>query len=442
MNIQLSDHFNYPKLLKLTFPSMIMLVVTSLYSVVDGFFISNYAGKVSFAAVNFIMPVLMIVGSIGFMMGTGGGALIAKTLGEQDGARANSIFSMVVYLSILGGAFLTVAGILFLKPVASLLGAEGALLEESARYGRIVLLAAPAFILQFEFQCLFATANKPGLGLAITVAAGLTNAMLDALFVAVLPWGLPGAAAATAIGQCVGGVLPILYFARKNSSLLRLGKFHFNGKALVHVCLNGSSELLSNISASIVGMLYNIQLLKYIGADGVAAYGVLMYLAMVFNAIAVGYSVEVAPVISYHFGAGNTAELKNLKKRCLVIVSGFSLAVFALAITLSKLLSSIFVGYDPALFDLTVHAFSIYSISFLFFGFTIFASSFFTALNDGSVSAAISFLRTLVFQVLAILLLPLLFKMEGVWWSIAMAELLALGASFLFLRLFRRKYGY
>lgn len=248
MNIQLSDHFNYPKLLKLMFPSMIMLVVTSLYSVVDGFFISNYAGKVSFAAVNFIMPVLMIVGSIGFMMGTGGGALIAKTLGEQDGARANSIFSMVVYLSILGGAFLTVAGILFLKPVASLLGAEGALLEESARYGRIVLLAAPAFILQFEFQCLFATANKPGLGLAITVAAGLTNAMLDALFVAVLPWGLPGAAAATAIGQCVGGVLPILYFARKNSSLLRLGKFHFNGKALVHVCLNGSSELLSNSS--------------------------------------------------------------------------------------------------------------------------------------------------------------------------------------------------
>ncbi len=442
MNIQLSDHFNYPKLLKLMFPSMIMLVVTSLYSVVDGFFISNYAGKVSFAAVNFIMPVLMIVGSIGFMMGTGGGALIAKTLGEQDGARANSIFSMVVYLSILGGAFLTVAGILFLKPVASLLGAEGALLEESARYGRIVLLAAPAFILQFEFQCLFATANKPGLGLAITVAAGLTNAMLDALFVAVLPWGLPGAAAATAIGQCVGGVLPILYFARKNSSLLRLGKFHFNGKALVHVCLNGSSELLSNISASIVGMLYNIQLLKYIGADGVAAYGVLMYLAMVFNAIAVGYSVGVAPVISYHFGAGNTAELKNLKKRCLVIVSGFSLAMFALAITLSKLLSSIFVGYDPALFDLTVHAFSIYSISFLFFGFTIFASSFFTALNDGSVSAAISFLRTLVFQVLAILLLPLLFKMEGIWWSIAMAELLALGASFLFLRLFRRKYGY
>ena len=442
MSIQLSDHFSYGKLMKLTLPSVIMLVFTSLYSVVDGFFVSNYAGKAAFAAVNFIMPVLWVVGSIGFMLGTGGSALIAKTMGEGDRERANKIFSMVVYISIFAGVVLAAVGILLLRPIASLLGADGALLENSVRYGRIILLATPAYVLQFEFQCLFATANKPVLGLVITVAAGLTNTVLDALFVAVLPWGLEGAAVATFIGQFVGGVLPILYFARKNGSLLKLGKLYFNGREFLQVCLNGSSEMLSNISASVVGMLYNFQLLKYLGEDGVSAYGVLMYLGMIFSAIFFGYTVGTAPVISFHFGKANRDELRSLKRKCLVIIAISSLLMFGLAIGLSEFLSYVFVGYDKALFELTVHAFYIYSLSFLFFGFTIFTSSFFTALNDGPVSAAISFLRTVVFQAGGILLFPLILKAEGIWWSIVISEALALFTSAVFLRIFKKKYQY
>lgn len=443
MKIQLSDHFTYRKLLRLTLPSIVMLVVTSIYSVVDGFFVSNYAGKVPFAAVNFIMPVLMVVGSIGFMMGTGGGALIAKTMGEKDEAKANRIFSMVVYLSFAMGVVLAVLGVLCLRPIASLLGAEGVLLENCVTYGRVILLATPAFILQFEFQCLFATANKPGLGLAITVAAGVTNVALDALFVAGLSWGLQGAAIATALGQCVGGVLPILYFARKkNTSLLRLGKFTYDGRALAQICMNGSSEMLSNLSSSVVGMLYNYQLLTYIGQDGIAAYGVLMYVGMIFSGIFIGFSVGAAPVISYHYGAGGHDEMKNLRKKCLVILTGFALTMFGLSLLLTDPLARLFVGYDPSLLVLTAHAFRIYSLSFLFLGYTIFASSFFTALNDGLLSAAISFLRILVFQIAAVLLLPWLLGVEGLWWSIVAAEVLALGASALFLLLFRKKYHY
>lgn len=442
MSIHLSDHFTYKKLLQLTLPSMVMLVVTSVYSVVDGFFVSNFVGKTPFAAVNLIMPFLMVIGSIGFMMGTGGGALIAKTMGENLSAKANRIFSMVVYLSAFFGILLAVLGLVFLRPVACLLGAEGELLEYCIRYGRVVLLATPAYILQFEFQCLFPTANKPGLGLAITLAAGLTNAVLDWLFVAILSWGLEGAAAATALGQCIGGLLPVLYFARPNNSLLRLGQADFHLGVLLQVCLNGSSEMLSNIATSLVGILYNIQLLHYIGEDGVAAYGVLMYLGMVFNAIFIGFSVGIAPVISYHYGAGNKPELKSLKNRCFFTIAVFSGAMFALSLLLSRPLAALFVGYDRTLFDLTAHAFLIYSLSFLFFGFTIYTSSFFTALNNGPVSAAVSFLRTLVFQIASVLLLPVLLSMEGIWWSMAVAEILSLGASLCFLKAFQKRYAY
>ncbi len=442
MRIQLSDHFDYKKLIRLSLPSIVMLVVTSIYSVVDGFFVSNFAGKTPFSAVNFIMPVLMIVGAVGFMMGTGGGALIAKTLGEGDDKRANELFSMVVYLSVLFGVALAALGVLTIRPVAILLGAEGELLENAVVYGAIILAATPAFILQFEFQCLFATANKPTLGLIVTIAAGVTNMVLDALFVALLPWGLVGAAVATVVGQCVGGVLPVLYFARKNDSLLRLGKPYFNGKELWQVCLNGSSEMLSNISASIVGMLYNMQLLRYIGEDGIAAYGVLMYVGMIFNAIFIGFSVGVAPVVSYHYGAGNTAELKNLKKRCLLVIAVCSIAMLASALLLSAPLSALFVGYDRTLLELTARAFFIYALSFLFFGFTIFISSFFTALNDGLTSAAVSFIRTLVLQVVSILVLPLLLNVDGIWWSIVVAEALAVAVGLVFLRSFKTKYKY
>lgn len=442
MHIQLSDHFNYSKLLRFAFPSVVMLVFTSVYGVVDGFFVSNYVGKTPFTAVNFIMPFLMILGSFGFMFGTGGGALIAKTMGEGKTEQANRLFSLIIYISAACGVLLAVLGIIFIRPIAAALGADGQMLENCVTYGRIILLAIPAYILQYEFQCLFATAEKPVLGLYVTVAAGVTNIILDALFVAVLSWGLEGAAAATALSQCVGGLFPFIYFARPNSSRLRLGKTEFDRPALVKTCINGSSELMSNISMSIVSMLYNVQLLKYAGEDGVAAYGVLMYVSMIFQAVFIGYSVGTAPVIGYHYGAGAHKELQGLRKKSFVLIGIFAVIMFIAAAVLAKPLSVIFVGYDRKLLDLTVHAFSIFSVSFLFSGFAIFGSSFFTALNDGLTSAAISFLRTLVFQIAAVMLLPLVWKVDGIWLSIVAAEVMAVIVTVFFLKKKQGKYHY
>lgn len=440
--IQLSDHFNYKKLLQYTLPSIVMLIFTSVYGVVDGFFVSNFVGKTPFTAVNFIMPFLMILGSLGFMFGTGGGALIALTLGEGKPEKANKTFSFLVYSSIVCGIMLTVLGLILIRPVSVLLGAQGQLLEDSITYGRIILLAIPAYILQYEFQCLFATAQKPQLGLYVTIAAGLTNIILDALFVAVFSFGLAGAAAATAISQCVGGIIPLIYFSRRNTSLLRLTKTHFDGKALIKTFTNGSSELMSNISMSIVSMLYNHQLLRYAGEDGIAAYGVLMYVSLIFQSVYLGYSVGTAPIISYHYGARNNTELKGLIKHSSVIIGVFAIFMFILAEILAKPLSMIFVGYDKELLNMTIRAFFFYSFSFLFSGFSIFGSSFFTALNDGLVSALISFLRTLVFQIAAVLIFPLIWGLDGIWLSIVGAEIMAVFVTFMFLTIKRKKYNY
>ncbi len=440
--IKLSDHFGYRRLLRFTLPSIAMMVFTSIYGVVDGFFVSNFVGKTPFAAVNFIMPFLMILGTLGFMFGTGGSALISKTMGAGDPHRANRIFSLLVYASIIGGIVIAVPGFIFLRPIAAFLGAEGEMLENCVLYGRIIICAIPMFVLQQEFQSFFVTAEKPTLGLIATVSAGVTNMVLDALFVAVFGWGLVGAAAATAFSQTVGGVLPLIYFARPNSSLLRLGKTRFDGGALLKTVTNGSSELMSNISMSLVGMLYNIQLMKYIGEDGVSAYGVLMYVNLVFLAAFIGYSIGTAPVIGYHYGAMNHAELKSLLKKSMVIIAVFAVCMFAAAMLLSRPLALIFVGYDDSLCRLTVEAFSIFSFSFLFAGFAIFGSGFFTALNNGLISALISFLRTLVFQMASVIVLPLLFDVTGIWLSIVVAEVMAAALSIFFILLKRKKYGY
>ncbi len=442
MKIQLSDHFTYGKLLRYTLPSIVMLVFTSIYGVVDGFFVSNFVGKVPFTAVNFIMPVLMILGAFGFMFGTGGGALIAKTLGEGKPEKANGLFSLIVYVSAACGVVLGVLGMVSIRPAASALGAQGQLLEDSVAYARIVLMAVPAYILQFEFQCLFSTSEKPVLGLYVTIAAGCTNMVLDALFVAVLHWGLEGAAAATALSQFVGGAVPLIYFARPNGSLLRLGRTDLDGRALWRACTNGASELMSNISMSVVSMLYNAQLLRYAGEDGVAAYGVLMYVSLVFQAVFIGYAVGTAPVIGYHYGAQHHEELRGLRRRSMAIVAAFAAAMFAAAQWLGRPLSLLFVGYDEGLLSMTVRAFSIFSFCFLFSGFAIFGSSFFTALNDGLVSAAISFLRTLVFQVAAVLLFPLVWGVDGIWLSIVAAEVLAVAVTAAFLWGLRKRYRY
>ena len=442
MNIQLSEHFNYKKLLRFTLPSIIMMIFTSIYGVVDGFFVSNFVGKTPFAAVNFIMPFLMILGSVGFMFGTGGSALISKTMGEGDKERAKRLFSLFIYVSAGCGIVIAVLGFIFIRPIAGLLGAEGTMLDNCVTYGRIILAALPAYMLQYEFQSFFVTAEKPQLGLAVTIAAGMTNMVLDALFVAVFSWGLPGAAAATAISQCVGGLLPLIYFVRPNSSLLRLTKTKYDGGALLKACTNGASELMSNISMSIVSMLYNIQLIKYAGEDGVAAYGVLMYVNMIFLAAFIGYSVGTAPIIGYNYGAGNHDELKNLLKRSLKIIGTFSVVMVIAAEVLARPLAVIFVGYDQGLLELTLRGFIIYSFSFLFSGIAIFGSSFFTALNDGLISALISFLRTLIFQVAAVLIFPLILGIDGIWISIVAAELMAAIVTSLFLVTKRKKYHY
>ena len=442
MRIQLSDHFSYGRLIRFTLPSIVMMIFTSIYSVVDGLFVSNFVGKTPFAAINLIMPILIILGALGFMIGTGGSAIVAKTLGEGDPVRANRYFSMLVYTTVVGGAVLAAAGELSLPLVSELLGAEGAMLQDCILYGRIILAALPAFMLQNVFQSFMITAEKSRLGLAVTVAAGLTNMVLDFVFIVPLGWGLAGAAIATAISQVIGGAVPIVYFARKNDSLLRLTKAKFEGRILLRTCTNGSSELMSNISASIVTMLYNFQLMRLAGEDGIAAYGVVMYVNFVFSAIFIGYSIGAAPVIGYHYGAQNHAELKNLFRRSLVLVVISGVAMTVLAELLAQPLTHVFVGYDAGLYALTVRGFMLYSISFLVSGVNIFGSAFFTALNNGLVSAAISFLRTLVFQVAAVLLLPLRLGIDGIWLAIVTAELLALAVTLVFFIVKRKQYHY
>lgn len=442
MRIQLSDHFTYGNLLRFTLPSIVMMIFTSVYGVVDGMFVSNFVGKTPFAAVNLIMPVLMILGALGFMVGAGGAAVVAKTLGEGKPELANQYFTLLVLAAAVGGAAVSLLGILLIRPVAAALGAEGAMLENCALYARIILAANPFFILQNVFQSFFVAAEKPKLGLGVTVGAGLTNIVLDALLVAVFPLGLAGAAAATAMSQVVGGLTPVLYFARENGSLLRLTGTRFHGRILAKACANGSSELMSNISSSLVSILYNFQLMRLAGEDGVAAYGVVMYVAFVFAAIFIGYSVGSAPIISYHYGAGNSQELSGLLRKSVVLSAAGGAAMAGLSSLAASPLGRIFVGYDPALLRMTVHGLRLFALSFLFSGLNIFGSAFFTALNNGLVSAAISFLRTLVFQCGSVAVLPLVLGLDGIWLSVAAAELAALILTGICLAVNRRTYRY
>lgn len=442
MNIQLSEHFTYGKLLKFTFPSIVMMVFTSIYGVVDGVFVSNFAGSESFAAVNLIMPFLMILGAIGFMLGTGGSALVAFILGTGDGQKANRVFSLMVYVLIVLGGIFMVGGILFMEPMARLLGADEAMLPVCVQYGRIVMLGLIPFMLQNTFQSFLVTAERPHFGLYITIAAGVTNMVLDALFVGVFRWGVAGAAAATVISQIVGGVIPFVYFICPNKSKLRLGKTKMDFRMLGKAAANGSSEFMTNVSMSLVNMLYNWQLMRLIGAQGVAVFGIIMYVSFIFAAIFIGYSMGSAPVIGFHYGAGNKEELKGLFRKSLWILLVFSVVLTGLAMMLAKPLAMIFVAYDAELLELTKRALTIYSLAFLMSGFNIFASSFFTALNDGLTSALISFGRTLMFQVTSVLLLPLIFDVDGIWAAVILAEGLALILSAVCVIRNRKKYGY
>ncbi len=442
--IQLSDHFTYGRLIRFTLPSIGMMIFMSIYGVVDGFFVSNYAGKTPFAAINLIYPLLSIFSTVGFIFGTGGSALVAKAFGEGDREKGNRYFSLFVYVCLVLGAIFAVVGILFVPYAATALGATGAMRDDAVLYARIILASLPMNVLQYLFQSFMVTAEKPMLGLWITVSSGMTNMVLDAVLVMLLPqeYKLAGAAVATAMSQVVGGLVPLIYFSRKNSSILRLGKTKYDGRAIWKACTNGSSEFMSNISMSLVGMLYNLQLIKYAGEDGVAAYGVMMYVSMIFAAVFIGYSIGTAPVIGFHDGAQNHDELHGLLRKSLIMIGLFGIGMIAAAELLAVPLSRIFVGYDPELMALTVSGFRIFGLSFGFMGFAIFFSSFFTALNDGITSAIISFLRTLVFQCAAVIILPLLWGIDGVWISIVVAEFMAVVLGAIFLIAKRKKYHY
>ena len=440
--IHLSDHFTYGKLLRFALPSIVMNIFSSLYIIADGYFVANFTGKTEFAAVNLIMPVLNILGTIGYMFGVGGSALIAKTLGENNQEKANRLFSLIVLVTSCLGILMTVPGLLFMRRIVTMLGAEGKLLENSVLYGRIFILALPAWIWVYEFQLFFVTAEKPGLGLAVTICAGLCNVALDALFMIGFHWGLAGAAAASALTQIVGGVFPLVYFGRKNNSLLRLVRPVWDGRSILKCCANGSSEFMAEAAASLVGIIYNIQLIKYAGEDGVVIYGLLMYVSLILSAMFVGYSNGTGPVFSYHYGAQNHGELKSLLKKSLMIIGLTSAAMFLVSEALAHPFSALFLRDAEKLLPDAVHAFRIVSVAYLFTGMAVFGSGFFTALNNGQVSALISFLRTFVFELGAVLLLPVLLGVDGIWYSAVFAELMAAAAGVIFMLALRRKYHY
>lgn len=442
MGIKLSDHFTYKRLFRFTISTILMLMCTSLYSIVDGFFVSNFVGKTPFAAVNLIMPVMMGVGAIGFMVGTGGSAIVSRTLGEGDPERANRYFSMLTYISTIFAVILSAIGFIFTPQIAEALGASGELLRDCITYGRILFIATPAFILQNIFQSFFVAAEKPDLSLKVNVIAGLTNVVFDYLFIVVFKWGIAGAAIATAMGQAIGGIYPIFYFARKNNSLLRLTKASFEGRILLQTCFNGSSEMVTTLSSSIVNILYNFQLMAIAGEDGVAAYGIIMYVNFIFMAIFLGYSVGSAPIISYHYGAANHSELKNLFKKSLTLMIAGGLLLTIISELFTTPLVSIFASYDPELFAMTCHGFRLYCLAFLFMGINVWGSAFFTALNNGGVSAAISFLRSLVFQIAVIQILPKLLGIDGIWLAIVVAEFLALIVTIYFFITQKKRYHY
>lgn len=441
--IQLSDHFTLGRLFRFCLPSIVMMVFTSIYGVVDGYFVSNYVGKTPFAAVNLIMPFLMILGGVGFMIGTGGSALVAKYLGEQNNDQARRVFSMMLIVTLILGVSTSALGFIFAENVAQLLGADSELLPYCVTYARTCLIFNTMFMLQNVFQSFLVTAERPKMGLAVVIAAGCTNMLLDFLFIAVFELDVVGAALATGLSQTVGGLLPLIFFLRRNNgSKLHMVRTRLEFRPILQACANGASELMTSISSSIVSMLYNFQLLRLAGQDGVSAYGVLMYVQFIFAAVYIGYAIGTAPITGYNYGAQNHAELKNIRRKSIKVTLTAGVIMVIIAELLAPVLAGIFVGYDKDLFGMTVHAFRLFSFTFLLSGFNIWCSSFFTALNNGAVSAAVSFLRTLVFQLAAVLILPIFLKLDGVWISVAFAEVCAFVISLLFLIAKKKKYDY
>lgn len=442
MKIELNEHFTYKKLIRFTLPSILMMIFTSIYGVVDGFFVSNYVGAEAFASVNLIMPVIIILSAVGFMIGTGGNALVAMTLGQHDEKRANEIFSMLIYILIFLGICLSIAMAVFMPKMARILGATDIMIDDCVIYGRISMVSLTFFMLQTSFQSFMVTAARPHFGLYITIAAGVTNMVLDLVFVEILGFGVAGAAWATVASEIVGGSIPLIYFIIPNKSKLNLVKAGFKFRSLIKVLSNGASEFMTIISSSFVNMLYNLQLMKIAGEKGVASFGVIMYINFIFTGVLFGYAFGSSSIVSYHYGSENYKELRSLFSKSIKIIGIASLISFVSAQLFAIPLVKIFFSYSDELIEMTTHGFRIYSIAYLMIGFNGYASSLFTALNNGKVSATIAFGRTLVFQVASILILPQIFGLDGIFSSIIVAEFLAIMVSMFFINKYKNEYHY
>ena len=424
-------------------PMVLMMMVISVYSIVDGFFISNYAGSDAFAGMNLIWPAIALVGALGLMLGTGGSALVSKTLGEGDPEKARRIFSILIRITIIAGTLIAAVMFAIMPWLARTLGSDEAMLPYAVLYGRILIIVLPAYMLQMEFQPFFMAAEKPQFGTVLSIVCGVVNIALDALFVAVFGWGLTGAAIASSVSLLTGGCYPLWYFSsRRNTTRLWMVRCPFDWQSILKSCSNGMSEFVGNIALSIIGICYNWQLMQYIGADGVSAYGIIMYLGFIFASVFIGYNMGISQVISYNFGAGDKVELKSLLHKSLVIVGVSGVLMTTASEITANGISRIFVGYDESLCALTSHATGIYMLSFLICGFNMFVSAWFTALNNGVVSAAAAFVRTLVFELASVFVLPAFLGIEGIWHSVNVAEILALILSVVLLAAFRKRYGY
>ncbi|MBE6045790.1 MAG: MATE family efflux transporter [Clostridiales bacterium] len=440
--IQLSDHFTYRRLFAFVLPTIANMIFLSIYGIVDGLFISNFVGKVAFAAVNVTFPIFSVLGVFGLMIGTGGAAIIGKNLGEQESEKANGYFSFFVYICIAVGIVMAVLGVFILRPAIEIIGVEERMVRDCMVYGIIGMITVPCYMLQFLFQILFVTAEKPRLGFWITVIAGLANIVLDFFMIVVFHWGVAGASIATGISEVVGGIVPLIYFSRPNDSLLRIGRPRVEFRALRKACTNGLSEFVSTISESVVTMLYNFQLLRLAGADGVAAFGVMQYCTFIFFAVFAGYNMGVQPLFSYNFGADNRVEMKNLFKKSMILMEGGGLMMFAILVIFARPLVSIFIGYDAGLVDMSVHGMRIYALIFITCGINIFVTGMFTALNNGVVSAFIATVRVVICEIGSVMILPIFFGLNGVWFSASVAEVGSIIPVIIFVVTLRKRYGY
>ncbi|MCI9352294.1 MAG: MATE family efflux transporter [Lawsonibacter sp.] len=442
MAIKLSDHFTYSKLLRFTLPSITMMIFTSVYSVVDGLFVSNLIGENALSAVNIMFPVSMIIGAVGFMLGSGGSAIVARTMGEGKQELANRYFSMII-LCVLGlGTALSALSLLFVEPLARLVGASDLLIDDCLAYGAVIFGGSVVFMLQMSFQTFFVTAELPKIGLFFSLISGVTNITLDYLFMGPLNMGIAGAAWGTVLSYAVGGILPLFFFLKPPMGTLRLCSTKLYWRELKNACINGSSELMSNLSASLISILYNLQLMRMVGELGVAAYSVMMYVDFAFAAVFLGFSMGSGPIISFHYGAGNEEELKSIFRKSISVISIASVFMVAMAQLLGRPLAMAYVGYNPELLEMTVHGFRIFAFSYLFCGFGVYGSGFFTALCNGAISALISFLRLFLFRGGMVLLLPLFFKLDGIWLAVTVADALGALVSVLLIWKYRKRYHY